>query len=107
MTIRYRKTDQGVEFFFDYQKDVDAFVRFVELMQEPIRDPDGDTATKRLLEIRDWAGARDPYGATAAGFLVRLFRHEIDKRIYYGPSATADNAQYLRDRQRESRGFEL
>lgn len=83
--IKYRKTDQGVEFFFDYRRDVDSFVQFVEAMQEPIRDPESDRATKRLVEIRDWAGARDPYGATAQGFLVRLFRREIDQRIYAEP----------------------
>lgn len=78
--IRHRNTDGGVEFFFDYQADRDAFIRFVEAMQEPSADPESASVTARLLEGLKWADARDPYGATLGGLCTRVFRHEIHQR---------------------------
>lgn len=83
--IRHRNTDGGVEFLFEYQADRDAFIRFVEAMQEPSHDPESAQVTGRLLEGRKWVDERDPYGATLAGLLVRVFRSEINQRIYGDP----------------------
>lgn len=83
--LRRKNTDEGVLFYFDTQVERDAFVRTVDALGEPIRDPDGPTATARLLEIREWCDKHDPWGATAGGFVVRLLRGEMNRRIYGEP----------------------
>lgn len=105
--IRHKKVEGGVMFYFDYDTDADAFIQFVEAMQDPIRDPDSGAATKRLLEIREWCDERDPYGATAAGFLVRLFRNEIDQRIYSEPQPSQEFALPLVLAQSKRGGAQL
>ncbi len=66
----------------DMARLTERVAKLERLVAEPIRDPDCPDATARLLQIREWCDKYDPWGATAAGFVVRLLRVEIDFRIY-------------------------
>lgn len=73
-------------------EELDKRLKKVErLIAEPLRDPDGTSANRRLLQIRQWCDRNDPWGSTAAGFIVRLMRVAIDQRIYDEHGAGGDS----------------